>query len=209
MRRLLTKKDRAEYRAATIKLLTDDGATVQNVYDLVVVLYDHKFKNGVLPCLKIWKQNGAHAFVNYCYKTEARRQESLDGYVGSAEKRVVGKAKKQRENKDAVCNSDLKVGDIFESSWGYDQTNVDFYEIVKVKGFFAWLQQIGTKRVGDCGNSMACYVEPDRSRRVGEIYRHKIIGHAYSGKWSVCFKVSSCSHAYRWHGKRSYQSWYA
>jgi hypothetical protein len=26
----------------------------------------------------------------------------------------------------------VKVGDIFASSWGYDQTNVDFYEVVGV-----------------------------------------------------------------------------
>ena len=26
----------------------------------------------------------------------------------------------------------MKQGDIFVSSWGYDQTNVDFYEVVKV-----------------------------------------------------------------------------
>ena len=26
----------------------------------------------------------------------------------------------------------MKQGDIFVSSWGYDQTNVDFHEVVKV-----------------------------------------------------------------------------
>lgn len=26
----------------------------------------------------------------------------------------------------------MKQGDIFVRSWGYDQTNVDFYEVVKV-----------------------------------------------------------------------------
>ena len=26
----------------------------------------------------------------------------------------------------------MKQGDVFVSSWGYEQTNVDFYEVVKV-----------------------------------------------------------------------------
>ena len=26
----------------------------------------------------------------------------------------------------------IKVGDIFDDAWGYDQTNIDFYQVVKV-----------------------------------------------------------------------------
>lgn len=32
----------------------------------------------------------------------------------------------------AVEAPEVKVGDFFESSWGYDQTNVDFYKVVGV-----------------------------------------------------------------------------
>ena len=31
-------------------------------------------------------------------------------------------------------NGGLKVGDYLESSWGYDQTNVDFYKVVALVG---------------------------------------------------------------------------
>ena len=33
-----------------------------------------------------------------------------------------------------VTHCGIKVGDIFVSSWGYDQTNVDFYQVVKLVG---------------------------------------------------------------------------
>ena len=29
---------------------------------------------------------------------------------------------------------DVKVGDIFRCSWGYDQTNIDYYQVVELKG---------------------------------------------------------------------------
>jgi len=29
---------------------------------------------------------------------------------------------------------DVKVGDVFRASWGYEQTNVDYYEVVKLVG---------------------------------------------------------------------------
>ena len=30
----------------------------------------------------------------------------------------------------------LKVGDVLRSSWGYDQTNVDYYEVVELVGLY-------------------------------------------------------------------------
>lgn len=33
-----------------------------------------------------------------------------------------------------VTHCGIKVGDIFVSSWGYEQTNVDFYQVVKLVG---------------------------------------------------------------------------
>ena len=42
----------------------------------------------------------------------------------------------------------VTVGDIFECSWGYDQTNIDYYEVVGVsKTNRAKLQQIETRCV--------------------------------------------------------------
>lgn len=39
-----------------------------------------------------------------------------------------------------------KVGDIFYTSWGYDQTNVEFYKVVRVSKSSVWVQQTGQTR---------------------------------------------------------------
>jgi hypothetical protein len=39
------------------------------------------------------------------------------------------------------------VGDILSTCWGYDQTNREFYEIVKVRGAAVTLRQIATETV--------------------------------------------------------------
>jgi hypothetical protein len=36
----------------------------------------------------------------------------------------------------------LKEGDILASSWGYDQTNIDFYKIVKKSASSVWIQKL-------------------------------------------------------------------
>ena len=55
-------------------------------------------------------------------------------------KQVLQEAKKRFENP-------YKVGDILHHSWGYDQTNCDFYQIVEVKKASVVLRKIGTKSV--------------------------------------------------------------
>ena len=40
-----------------------------------------------------------------------------------------------------------KVGDILHHSWGYDQTNCDFYQVVEVKKASVILKKIGAKTV--------------------------------------------------------------
>ncbi|MGG5373488.1 hypothetical protein [Enterococcus sp. AZ196] len=36
----------------------------------------------------------------------------------------------------------LKVGTILYERWGYDQTNIDFYEVVKISDKSIWLKEI-------------------------------------------------------------------
>lgn len=45
----------------------------------------------------------------------------------------------------------LKVGDILVSSWGYDQTNIDFYQVQKVTPKGVVIQAIQKEVVGDQG----------------------------------------------------------
>ncbi len=44
-----------------------------------------------------------------------------------------------------------KVGDILVSSWGYDQTNVEFFKVVKTSEFSIWIQKVGSKVVAVTG----------------------------------------------------------
>ena len=41
---------------------------------------------------------------------------------------------------------EVKVGDIFYTSWGYDQTNVEFYKVVRATKSSVWIQQTGQTR---------------------------------------------------------------
>lgn len=70
----------------------------------------------------------------------------------------------------------VKIGDIFRSSWGYEQTNIDHFVVVKLTEKTVWLQPIGNKVVEECGWASA-YVKPDPSRVMGEPFRRKLNYH--------------------------------
>jgi hypothetical protein len=56
-----------------------------------------------------------------------------------------------------------KVGDILYSSWGYDQTNIEFFKVVKVSEFSVWIQEVGSKIVEVTGWAHEKVVPTDSS----------------------------------------------
>jgi hypothetical protein len=100
----------------------------------------------------------------------------------------------------------VKVGSIFHWSWGYEQTNVDFYQVVALNGRNAIVREIGQKTVegstyshGMADTRVAVpdkFIGPEKHKRImfsnGEPYLSKPYG------W--------CS---LWEGKPEYCSWYA
>jgi hypothetical protein len=102
----------------------------------------------------------------------------------------------------------LKNGDIFVASWGYDQTNVDFYQVVGVFGKMAELRPIKHKSEGhgEGYSSMSDHVVPVKDSFIGE-GSFKIIQSSGNGKAE--FSFSSYKSAYAWDGTPRYSSWYA
>ena len=47
---------------------------------------------------------------------------------------------------EVIDKQEVKVGDIFYTSWGYDQTNVEFYKVVRATKSSVWIQQTGQTR---------------------------------------------------------------
>ena len=58
---------------------------------------------------------------------DPKQDESVVAESETQEKTCENAGAKQR-------NHDVKVGDIFACSWGYEQTNVDFVQVVELKG---------------------------------------------------------------------------
>ena len=112
----------------------------------------------------------------------------------------------------------VKVGDLFSMSWGYDQTNVDFFQVVKVSEKCAWVVEVlpeleSDEAVGpmsaDRAYSTSTEPQPRRSQSVfihdQENGDRKTI-QFWGDKPYLSFRVGIAD---LYHGETLYESWYA
>ena len=142
------------------------------------------------------------AICYYRYPTEARRDAAMAEHIKSEDLRLAFKAERKAEKQNIV--NGLKVGDILHYSWGYEQTNCDFFQVVEVLPKSVKIREIGSKMVeGGGGSSMSCHSVP--------------VPDSFPANAPVMLKKLGDStgvgmpHGYArlWDGKPKYESWYA
>ena len=107
------------------------GAEVIEKEEIKMTVYLYTNSNNK-PCAVAYSGKSSKADFHYNFQDEARRTDFLNEQFErklSFKKRADEyKAERKKEN-EALVN-DVKVGDIFYASWGYEQTNIDFYQVV-------------------------------------------------------------------------------
>lgn len=87
---------------------------------------------------------------HYRFKNEDELNAYVDKFLANKDAIEQSKAER-REQRKLTRDHDIKVGDIFYTSWGYDQTNIDFYEVVAVRGSRIDMKELYQQNVGHEG----------------------------------------------------------
>jgi hypothetical protein len=95
------------------------------------------------PTAKVYTETakGRKTRYNFWFRTEAARDEWALKTANEMLNEERQKAARKAEAKAAAKSHTVKSGDVFCHSWGYEQTNIDFYEVVKVSGQMLELRQ--------------------------------------------------------------------
>ena len=117
------------------------------------------------------------------------------------------KAERQaKKQAPAIFEMPFKPGDILYNSWGYDQTNIDFYQVTRCTKASVFIRPIKAEYSDrSAGCDMAAYVTPLKNEFTGEEIRKKI--QWYDGNAYIKFEFGGCSR-YK-DGDEIYCSWYA
>lgn len=108
------------------------------------------------PVAEVFGGKRAKPDWHFRFPNEERREEKIKEWIENQKARAV-RAKEGRAEHNS--GHTLKVGDALHASWGYDQTNADFYQIVGVPSkCFVMARKIGYKTVRT--ETAATYVVP-------------------------------------------------
>jgi hypothetical protein len=149
-----------------------DGAEVEEYKGFKILTYWSEIRGVRRPCLRVYRGNSSKAIAGYYYHSEEARDNAAQEYRGWADREE--KAKEERKAaKAAVSNENIEVGSIWYSSWGYEQTNIDFYEVVGKFGKKGLIfREVYQNREVDGYESGTCVPRPGDYK--GEEFRKQI-----------------------------------
>jgi hypothetical protein len=132
---------------------------------------------------------------HYSYKDPARRDSQIRETAKSIEARAKAKAEKREQRKQFTHG--LQVGDVLYSSWGYDQTNIDWFQVVGAPTEKTVLiREIASKTARSTGYGQD-YVVPVPGKFVGPVMKKIPKG---DGKY-LSVKIDNVRTAWKWDGK--------
>lgn len=146
---------------------------------------------------------------HFSFMSEKSREEKIASQFDSLRKHEAAKLARRAESNQPHS---IKVGTIITNSWGYDQTNVDWYAVVEVTRNYVYLRPIAAARTSDASGPMSGYctaavdVSDPNPEKWGvtftsdKVTRHKVVGNSVTMKYG-CGSI--------WHGEAKYESWYA
>jgi len=142
----------------------------------------------------------------FCHSTKKDMDEYVEKCIEREERIAKAKIKEKVEKKAKNDNfiKSLKVGDIFHASWGYEQTNVNFYQIVSLKKSTAEFREIGYETVPGSEGYDCCDVTAtkDAFLKDSEIFKKRI-----SSDWVKIDEVRSAKKIDN-ENQKFYKSWY-
>ena len=159
------------------RLAQGTGFAPELIYNISLVRFQGR--NG--RCIAAWTP-GMKRPPRYVYK--AHTPEEYD----KAMERIRQEAERFRRHDEAVARSSeefrrsLRVGDILYSSWGWEQTNIDFYQVIAIRGSAVDLRQLDQRTTEDsymCGTTVPL---PD-------VFKGKTHTHRQQGCKSSSYKI--------------------
>lgn len=185
-------------RQAYINSLPSDAQVYAN--EDGVVIYRYTSRKGY-PSLMAFIGKTNSPSLHKSYLTEEAQKKSFGNIIENVRGRMI---RKQESKVMQMQPTTLVVGDILVSSWGYEQTNVDFYQVTKIVGKrTVEIREIGhTSEYVSGMSTMSDYVMPVKDKFISEPEK-KVVTNGST------ISFNSYRSAYKWDGRKEYRSWYA
>lgn len=163
------------------------------------------FNTNNRPVLCIWTPKSIKPVHHYYYMTEDRLISAACNFITNHQTRLKEISDKKAAEKTIKASDFYNVGDFIVCSWGYEQTNINFYMVTEVKNKTILVVEVCQQTLpgSEYGHGMACNVMPTR-----EIYQNSVPFSLIVKSKGLLSKISSCQYPRKWDGQPEYKSWY-
>lgn len=154
----------------------------------------------------------------YRYRTIEQLYESVKNRLANYDSNFREKAERAAKMKELSQKFDvknhLKIGDIICNSWGYDQTNIEFYQVVGFVGHTKiHIKELQQESISKDGYSdMSCFVKPlkDAFYSKGDEFTLTCKASEGAPHFRICCPGGHSYYYFHvWSGREEYKSWYA
>lgn len=200
-----------EFRQSLINAYLKEGYKLFKAKASSAVFIVKKHETGKVSA-KGWQGKAKNHSFFYSFPSIARCEkyltEWLAGVAAKRKDKADRKAAKSKAIKDLKASDHYQVGDVLCNSWGYDQTNVDFYQVTKVLDKSIEICEIAQKS-SDSGGAYGGKCQPCRNHFIGESRRKTLQIPSWAGREReekrayVSMRHGWCS---KWDGKALYCS---
>ena len=172
-------------------------SVLETIEDAKVELYRYTTAAGK-PGVAMFGGKRSKPDNHYYYGTEEAREAAIERYVDGQRANVQYTAERRATKTNPHT---LEVGSILYTSWGYDQTNVDFFKVVELPSkCFVKVVEIGSTTVESGQNQDFVIANPECV--LGEPKRLKATA-------DNCVRISDGrGQAWEWDGKPKYKTAY-
>jgi len=144
-----------------------------------------------------------------------RIYESVDRHIERENEKIQRRAKQKNAMSIFKAADHFNVGDVVVNTWGWEQTNVEFYQVTEVLNKKIKVREIGCKTVENSHGFMSCDVLPDIDNFVKDT-RKEINLLSLKADINANGEIScricnpeSYYYFHKWGGTAQYMSWYA
>lgn len=131
-------------------VLKNDCATKVTYKDIQIVLY--LTTNGS-PALSVWRGKERRPYINYSFRAMSDRDLFLNEAIEAADRREA--ERREIESADAAgletAMNEFTPGAILQGSWGYEQTNQEFWQVIERSGRKVIVRRLNKRNTGSTG----------------------------------------------------------
>lgn len=173
--------------------------TISEENNYTFIIFDMTLKNGRnYPCLIVFNNKKRKPLKNNYFNSLEQRDYSLKTLKADIKEEIDRNNVYIENAKEKI--QQIKINSILYSSWGYEQTNIDFYMVIERRGITVTLQKIGQNIIERSRNDRGlCMANEDM--KIGEPFKKRISKYGY-------VNLNSYSYASLWDGNSLYWSSY-